>query len=106
TPVVADQSGRASLRARCPGRLPRPRHGADRLPRDRPERRLARPAHSIRRGLGGITGPTVTDEHSGMPALLNAALLQWLEGMAAQGILTTDRALVIRGWKRGRENPP
>jgi len=45
----------------------------------------------------------VTDEHSGMPALLNAALLQWLEGMAAQGILTTDRALVIRGWNRWLE---
>jgi PAS domain S-box-containing protein len=38
-----------------------------------------------------------------MPALLNAALLQWLEGMAAQGILTTDRALVIRGWNRWLE---
>jgi len=45
----------------------------------------------------------VTDERSGTPALLNAALLQWLEGMAAQGILTTDRALVIRGWNRWLE---
>jgi PAS domain S-box-containing protein len=45
----------------------------------------------------------VTDDYPGMPALLNAALLQWLEGMAAQGILTTDRALVIRGWNRWLE---
>jgi hypothetical protein len=31
------------------------------------------------------------------------ALLQWLDEVAAQGIFTTDRALVVRTWNRWLE---
>jgi PAS domain S-box-containing protein len=44
------------------------------------------------------------DQVLASPDLLNAALLQWLDEIAAQGILTTDTSLVIRSWNRWLES--
>ncbi len=45
----------------------------------------------------------MTDQNLALPDLLSGALLQWLDEMAAQGIFTTDNALVIRSWNRWLE---
>jgi len=42
-----------------------------------------------------VTDPTVTGSDE-----LSTALLRWLDELAAQGIFTTDTALVVRSWNR------
>ena len=83
------------LRAGRPRRIPAARHAGDRLPGDRPERRVARSADPRRRGLGAVA----VTEHDGRRRRRSTRwprVLRWFEELDDRGVFTTDESLIVR----------
>jgi PAS domain S-box-containing protein len=53
--------------------------------------------------FAGATDPIRMTETSSKETLLNAAVLHWMQDLAAQGIITTDSELKIVGWNHWME---